>query len=159
MGMDLFEKRKLKLYGIFWGAVLIVPTLPLLWGALGITGHFSSFEEVFSLWLSILPILVLFLLHNFLVLPLFKKNKPVYTVSVLALVVLFGIFCFTIADTSCLFVLTYLVIDLNHFNHQIKVSFSSFHLLYASGMHFPHGLYPAATAISSFKKNTLCRTY
>lgn len=98
MGMDLFEKRKLKLYGIFWGAVLIVPTLPLLWGALGITGHFSSFEEVLSLWLSILPILILFLVHNFLVLPLYKKNKPMYTVAVLALVVLFGIFCFTIAD-------------------------------------------------------------
>ena len=42
--MDSYEKRKLKLYGIFWAAVLVIPTLPLLWGALGITGHFSSFE-------------------------------------------------------------------------------------------------------------------
>ncbi len=96
--MDSFEKRKLKLYGIFWGAVLIVPTLPLLWGALNITGHFSSFEEVFSLWLSILPILALFLVHNFLVLPLFKKSIPLYLVMVLALTALFGIYCFTIGD-------------------------------------------------------------
>lgn len=96
--MDSYEKRKLKLYGIFWAAVLIIPALPLLWGALGITGHFSSFEEVFSLWLSILPILVLFLLHNFLVLPLHKKDKPIYLFSVLALMVLFGIFCFTMGN-------------------------------------------------------------
>lgn len=96
--MDPFEKRKLKLYGLFWGAVLIVPTLPLLWGALNITGHFSSFEEVFSLWLSILPILVLFLFHNYLVLPLHKKSKPMYLLAVLALMVVFCFFCFTIGD-------------------------------------------------------------
>ena len=96
--MDLFEKRKLKLYGYFWGAVLIVPTLPLLWGALGITGHFSSFEEIISLWLSILPILILFLAHNFLVLPLDKKSKPLYLVAALALITIFGIYCFTLGD-------------------------------------------------------------
>lgn len=96
--MDSFEKRKLKLYGLFWGAVLIVPTLPLLWGALGVTGQFSSFEEIVSLWLSILPILVLFLVHNFLVLPLYKKSKPLYLVAALVLTVLFGIYCFTMGD-------------------------------------------------------------
>ena len=98
--MDQFEKRKLKLYGIFWGAVLIVPTLPLLWGALGITGHFSSFEEIVSLWLSILPVLILFLVHNFLVLPLIKRKngKALYSAAVLALIVLFGVYCFTLGD-------------------------------------------------------------
>lgn len=96
--MDSFSKRKLKLYGSVWAAVLIIPAIPLLWGALGITGHFSSFEEVFSLWLSILPILALFLVHNFLVLPLFKKSIPLYLVMALALTALFGIYCFTIGD-------------------------------------------------------------
>ena len=96
--MDQFEKRKLKLYGFFWGAVLIVPTLPLLWGALGITGHFSSFEEIVSLWLSILPILILFLVHNFLALPFYKKSVPLYVMAVLVLVALFGLYCFTIGD-------------------------------------------------------------
>jgi len=96
--MDPFEKKKLKLYGLFWGAILIVPTLPLLWGALGITGRYSSMEEVFSLWLSIMPILVLFLVHNFLVLPLHQKSKPIYLVAVLALVVIFGILCFTLGN-------------------------------------------------------------
>lgn len=98
MVMDPFEKRKLKLYGLFWGAVLIVPTLPLLWGALGITGHFSSFEEIVSLWLSILPILILFLVHNFLVLPFYKKSVPLYVMAVLVLIALFGLYCFTIGD-------------------------------------------------------------
>lgn len=96
--MDPFEKKKLRLYGLFWGAVLIVPTLPLLWGALNITGRFSSFEEIGSLWLSILPILVLFVVHNFLVLPLDKKNKDLYIAAVLVLLVLFGTYCFTLGD-------------------------------------------------------------
>lgn len=96
--MKPLEKKKLKLYGLFWGAVLIVPTLPLLWGALGITGHFSSFEEILSLWLSILPILVLFLIHNFLVLPLGKKSKPLYIAAGFVLIALFGIYCFTLGD-------------------------------------------------------------
>ena len=96
--MDPFEKKKLTLYGLFWGAVLIVPTLPLLWGALGITGNFSSFEEIVSLWLSILPILVLFMVHNFLILPLAKKNKPLYILAGAALIAIFGIYCFTIGD-------------------------------------------------------------
>ena len=96
--MDSFEKRKLKLYGLFWAAVLIIPTLPLLWGALDITGHFSSFEEVISLWLTILPILVLFIVHNFLVLPLQKKSKYLYAVAALVLIVLFGVYCFTLGD-------------------------------------------------------------
>ena len=96
--MDSFEKRKLKLYGLFWAAVLVIPTLPLVWGALGITGNFSSFEEVFSLWLTILPIFVLFLVHNFLVLPLYKKSLSLYAVAAFLLVVLFGIYCFTVGD-------------------------------------------------------------
>lgn len=98
--MDSFAKKKRKLYGLFWAAVLIVPTLPLLWGALGITGHFSSFEEIVSLWLSILPILILFLIHNFLVLPLMKKHqgKALYSLAVVALIVLFGVYCFTLGD-------------------------------------------------------------
>ncbi|MBQ7253981.1 MAG: histidine kinase [Bacteroidales bacterium] len=96
--MDHFLRKKLKLYGLFWGAVMVVPSLPLLWGSLGITGHFSSFEEIASLWLSILPILILFLVHNFLMLPLIKRNKTLYFIAVMALIALFGIYCFTLAD-------------------------------------------------------------
>lgn len=96
--MDSFEKTKLKLYGLFWGAVLVVPTLPLLWGTSGITGHFSSFEEIFSLWLSILPVFVLFWVHNFLVFPLHKKHKPLYIVAGLVLLAIFGIYCFTLGN-------------------------------------------------------------
>ena len=96
--MDAFEKRKLKYYGLFWAAVLVIPTLPLLWGALGVTGHYSSFEEVFSLWLSILPILALFLIHNFLILPGAKRSRALYIFATLTLVALFGVSCFTIGD-------------------------------------------------------------
>lgn len=96
--MDPFEKRKLKLYGVFWLLVFVIPTLPLLWGTLGITGHFSSFEEIKSLWLSILPVFVLFFLHNFLVLPLQKRSTILYFAAALALIILFGIFCFTVLD-------------------------------------------------------------
>lgn len=96
--MDSYERKKLKLYGLFWGAVLIVPTLPLLWGALEITGHFSSFEEIASLWLSILPVLVLFFVHNFLVLPIKKKSRTLYIIAGLILLAIFGIYCFTIGS-------------------------------------------------------------
>ena len=96
--MDPFEKRKLKYYGISWGVVLIVPTLPLLWGALGISGNFSSWEEIVSLWLSLLPVLGLFALHNFLVLPLIDRNKLLYSAAALVLVSIFGVLCFTVGD-------------------------------------------------------------
>lgn len=93
--MDKFEKRKLKTYGLFWLMVLVVPALPLIWGALGITGRFSSWEEVFSLWLSILPVLILFLIFTFLVRPVARRNKVLYAVLLVALIIVFGIFCFT----------------------------------------------------------------
>lgn len=96
--MDSFEKKKLKLYGILWGAVLVIPSLPLLWGTLGITGHFSSMEEIVSLWRSIFPVLALFLAHNFLILPVSKRNKGLYVAAVLVVIALFGIFCFTVGS-------------------------------------------------------------
>ena len=96
--MDPFEKKKLKLYGAFWLSVFVIPTLPLLWGALGITGHFSSFEEIWSLWLSILPVFCLFVIHNFLIFPLQKKSRVLYVASVLLLIIVFGIVCFTVLD-------------------------------------------------------------
>jgi len=93
--MDKFEKRKLSIYGIFWLMVFVVPALPLIWGALGITGHFSSWEEVISLWLSILPILILFLVFTFAVLPVARRSKILYAFLVITLIVVFGIYCFT----------------------------------------------------------------
>lgn len=96
--MDSFEKKKLKLYGLFWAAVFIIPTLPLLWGTLGITGHFSSFEEIKSLWLSILPVFILFIIHNFLVFPLRKHSTILYIVVTVLLVIVFGVLCLTLLD-------------------------------------------------------------
>lgn len=96
--MDRYELKKLKLYGIFWFSVLVIPTLPLIWGALGVTGRYSSWEEIVSLWLTILPILILFLFHNFLVLPVAKHNRLLYAVFLIPLIIIFGIFCFTIGN-------------------------------------------------------------
>ena len=94
VNMDKYEKRKLKLYGLFWLAVFVIPTIPLLWGAMGITGHYSSSEEITSLWTSLLPFLVLFLIHNFIILPLRKKSSEIYVIAVLVLVTAFGYYCF-----------------------------------------------------------------
>ena len=96
--MDAFEKKKLKVFGIFWLSILVIPTLPLLWGALGITGRFSSWEEIVSLWLSIIPIIILFLIHNFLILPIAKRNRIVYAFALVFLVLLFGLYCFTLGN-------------------------------------------------------------
>lgn len=96
--MDALEKKKLKVFGIFWLSILVIPTLPLLWGALGITGRFSSWEEIVSLWQSILPIIILFLIHNFLILPIAKRNRILYAFALIILVLLFGFYCFTVGN-------------------------------------------------------------
>lgn len=96
--MDTLEKKELKIYGIFWLSILVIPSLPLIWGVLGITGRFSSWEEIASLWQSILPIFILFLIHNFLILPIAKRNRILYAFALIILVVLFGVYCFTFGN-------------------------------------------------------------
>lgn len=96
--MDKYEKRKLKLYGISWLLVFVIPTIPLLWGTTGITSHSSSGKEILSLWASLLPFLVLFLTHNFLILPVKKKDSELYIISVLILIAAFGLYCFMIGE-------------------------------------------------------------
>ena len=53
-----------------------------------------AMHHVLSLWIGILPFFVLFLIHHFLLLPLFKKLVPLYLCLTGGLLVVFGLFYF-----------------------------------------------------------------
>ena len=87
------NKRENRLYLLIWVAVFVIGALMTLLQGLS-RQEGVSFANVLQLWLRIVPFLVLFLLHNYLVAPLLlRRRKPVaYGLATVALLVAFGAF-------------------------------------------------------------------
>ena len=87
------NKRENLLYLLIWVAVFVIGALMTLLQGLS-RQEGASFANVLQLWLRIVPFLVLFLLHNYLVAPLLlRRRKPVaYILATVALLVAFGAF-------------------------------------------------------------------
>ena len=93
MKMTQRQKTEYLLYGIVWGIVFLTPVVStLLRNTEG-----GDLRIILQLWGSILPFLILFLVHNFLVLPLLVKQKKtgLYAACTAALLAVFGLWAFT----------------------------------------------------------------
>ncbi|MCR4860793.1 MAG: histidine kinase [Bacteroidales bacterium] len=88
------EKNENRLYLLIWAGVFVLGALSqMVQGFSGAEGE-PTFSGVLQLWLRILPFLVLFLLHNYLVAPLLLRHeKPwAYACAVTALMAVFAVF-------------------------------------------------------------------
>jgi len=89
--MDTERKQEVVTYGILWFVVFAI--VPLVMSFRGLSfGLPFRFGMVLEIWLSILPFLALFLIHDLLVAPLWvEKRKPgAYVIALLVLMMLFG---------------------------------------------------------------------
>ena len=89
--MDTERKQEVVTYGILWFVLFAIVPLVMTFRGLSLGMPFR-FGTVLEIWLSILPFLVLFLVHDLLVAPLWvEKRKPgAYVIALLVLMVLFG---------------------------------------------------------------------
>ena len=94
--MDKTQKREIRLYVIVW--ILFIASIPLSMSIHVLLGHDSIFpwRDVWQSWKSMLPFLLLFVLHNHLAIPfLLPKKWGWYAAITLGLLVLFGLYCFS----------------------------------------------------------------
>ena len=81
------------IYGVVWALVFTIPILALYLSG-DKEGSVSSFDwsQVFSIWKEILPFLILFLLHNYLLAPILihRQQKSLYFTFAFCLLVLFA---------------------------------------------------------------------
>ncbi len=94
--MTTLLRKKIKLEGwlvpLIWAGVFAVEAVVALLQLLSEPSLKFEFRDIWQLWLSTIPFLVLFLLHNYLIAPLLtEKNKPLaYTVLVFLAFALFS---------------------------------------------------------------------
>ena len=85
------EKRmELRGFALFW--IVVFATVPIMYFIQYLTGHDSgiSITVILLNWLEILPYLILFCIHNFLLTPLlFEKRILLYSIGTLGLFALF----------------------------------------------------------------------
>lgn len=94
--MDKFRKQEIRLYIIIWAAVFAIVPLVLLYNVIAGKDQSVVFDDILQTWLRFLPFLILFVVHDVLLAQLLKKKKySFYTVSILAVLIIFGIFCFS----------------------------------------------------------------
>ena len=88
------EKDENRLYLLIWAGVFVVGALLVLIQGLSRTGRAPAIGDVLQPWLRILPFLVLFLLHNYLVAPLLMRRRVpwAYAVATCALLAAFVVF-------------------------------------------------------------------
>ena len=92
--MDAMKKQELWLYTFVWMVVFALVPLSLFVHL--ISGHDNSigWVDILPIWGSILPYLVLFLLHNHLAAPLLQQKKLVpYLLVALTLLAAFILYC------------------------------------------------------------------
>jgi len=80
------------IYGVVWTLVFTIPLLALYLNK-GEDGNTTfAWSKVFPVWKEMIPFLLLFLVHNYLIAPylLYRKNKMFYGVAVFCLLVVFA---------------------------------------------------------------------
>lgn len=93
--MDTLRKQECLFYTVVWVLVFAIVPLVMLFHVL--MGHdgVSALREVWLIWRRILPFFLLFLVHDLALSPLLEKRKIVpYILLALALMVVFGLYCF-----------------------------------------------------------------
>ncbi len=90
--MDPFKKKELYVYVLVWSLVFLL--VPVTLGIEVLAGHDSHFhsDDLFALWLRILPFLGLFLLHNFAA-RWYSSRRLLYFAVLSVLLILFGWYC------------------------------------------------------------------
>lgn len=91
--MNTLQKREIWLHVIIW--VLVFCLVPLSLSFHVMAGHDETLQvkEIFSLWDSVAPYLILFLLHNFLAIPFLQKKKwGIYAVITLGIIAAFVVY-------------------------------------------------------------------
>ena len=86
------DKRENRIYLMVWGFVFIIGALLVLLQGASRSDVTITWSDVPRIWLRILPYLLLFLLHNYLVAPLLiRHNKPgAYVFAVIVLLAVFA---------------------------------------------------------------------
>ena len=92
-GMTQRQNTENLLYGIVWGIIFLAPVVSTLLRS----GSEGAFPVILQLWGAILPFLLLFLVHNFLVAPLLVRRKKtgLYAACMAALVAVFALWLFS----------------------------------------------------------------
>ncbi len=91
------EKDENRLYLLIWAGVFVVGALLVVIQDLSRTGHAPAVTDVLQPWLRILPFLVLFLLHNYLVAPLLMRRRMPWAYAVAACILLAAFALFLVA--------------------------------------------------------------
>ena len=92
--MDRLTKQELWLYAFAWTLVFALVPLSLFIHVLSGHDSYLAWEDILPIWGSILPYLILFLLHNHLAAPLLLKKKPLpYLAVTVTLLAAFVFYC------------------------------------------------------------------
>lgn len=94
--MGIFRRKEIRCYIIIWAAIFAIVPLVLLYNVISGKDQSVVFAEILQIWLRILPFLILFVVHDVLLTPLLVKKKyAYYAVSVIAILIIFGVYCFS----------------------------------------------------------------
>lgn len=88
--MDSLRKKEILLYLCVWA---------LLFALAPLSGAFASKSDILLMWKQLLPFLILFIVHDTLLLPLIRKfngrNSLIYFICLAAILALFGLYCYS----------------------------------------------------------------
>ncbi|MBQ9184852.1 MAG: histidine kinase [Bacteroidales bacterium] len=97
--MDSLRKKENKVYLFIWVFVFAFTLLPILYAIIMGYDDLTGFLDIHWHWFSLIPFVLLFLIHNYLILPLVERRKKwPYICSTAALLIVFGIYCLTAGD-------------------------------------------------------------
>ncbi len=94
--MDNLRKQETLIYTVLWLLFLLLAPAGLMLGSLS-GGRHIEFRQVAGIWLSFIPILAVFLIHHFLLMPMVPRRKVLYGILIVSLVALYAILNFTLA--------------------------------------------------------------
>ncbi|MCQ2146890.1 MAG: sensor histidine kinase [Bacteroidales bacterium] len=85
------RKQENIVYLIIWFIIIAVPVLSLLYRASSDTNVRFELDGILKAWISLVPFLLIFVIHNYFIAPIFeKKGLLIYGILAILLVVSFG---------------------------------------------------------------------